>query len=134
MAAVGASAIVGPAEIHGEFFYASGDDDPDDDDAEAFFVPRGQSYYWAEIMGLGVFDNQPSAGSPGDQISNVMAANLGVSFSPMEKLSLEFDVWYAVHPEDDINGEDDLGTEVNAKATYKLVENLNLEVVGSPIQ
>jgi hypothetical protein len=131
LAAVGASVNVGPAAIHGEFFYASGDDDPDDDDAEAFFVPRGQSYYWSEIMGLGVFDNQPSAGSPGDQISNVMAANLGVSFSPMEKLSLEFDVWYAVHPEDDTNGEDDLGTEVDVKATYKLVENLNLEVVGA---
>jgi len=131
LGAIGGSVEFDPVEIHGEFFYASGDDDPDDDDAEAFFVPKGQSYYWSEIMGLGVLDNQPSAGSPGDQIGNVWAANLGVSFKPMEKLKLIFDVWYAEHPEDDLNGEKSLGTEVDARATYTILENLDLDLVGA---
>ena len=58
------------------------------DETEAFFVPRGQSYYWSEIMGLGLFDNQASAKSCADKISNIMAANLGVGFKATDKLKL----------------------------------------------
>ena len=71
------------------------------DKAEAFFIPRGQSYYWAEIMGLGLFDNQWSANSPGDKISNIMAGNLGVGFKATDKLKFTFDVWQAILAEED---------------------------------
>lgn len=129
--AAGASVKAGPADIHGQLLYASGDDDPTDSDAEAFYVPKGQSYYWAEIMGLGVFDNQASTGAPGDQISNVYFGNIGASFNPMEDLTLKFDLWYACHSEDDPNGEDVLGTEADVRADYKLVENITLTAVGA---
>ena len=36
-------------------------------DYEQFFIPKvghGQSYYWAEIMGFGIFDNQASTDPP----------------------------------------------------------------------
>jgi hypothetical protein len=126
------------ANVHGQFFYATGDDD-DDNDLEVFFGPQGQSYYWAEIMGLGMFDGArdgnydyaTSNNSPGEYISNIMAANIGASFSPMEKLNVGLDLWYAALAEDDANGESDLGTEVDLKLTYELVEGLNLDVVGA---
>jgi hypothetical protein len=127
----GASMNFGPADLHSRAFYASGDDDPDDNDIDAFTVIEGQSYYWSEIMGYGIFDNVASAGSPADQISNVWAVNLGATFKPMDKLSITGDVWYAQLAEENVFDEDELGTEFNLKLTYKLMENLNLDVVGA---
>ena len=135
LAAVGASVPLGPASLHGQFFYASGDDNTGDGDAEAFFGIGGGgvgwAYYWAEIMGLGVFDNQASAGSSGADVSNQWAANIGATIKPMEKLSLTGDIWYSQLAEDDVNGEDELGFEIDLKATYQLVEGLNLDLVGA---
>ncbi len=121
----------GSGDIHGEAFYASGDGSATDDDLEAFAPLFGQSYYWSEIMGLGIMDQQASAGAPGDQITNIWAVNLGVGLKPMDKLKLAFDVWYAALPKDDANGEDELGLEIDVKATYMIVEGLNLDLVGA---
>jgi hypothetical protein len=102
---------------------------------EAFFGIGGGgvgwAYYWSEIMGLGVFDNQFSAGSPNADVSNIWAANIGATIKPMEKLSLTGDIWYAALVEDNANGDDVLGIEVDLKATYQLVEGLNLDIVGA---
>jgi len=135
LAAVGASVPLGPASLHGQFFYASGDDDADDDDFEAFFGidgrARGWSYYWAEIMGNGRFDSQLSAGSTANP-SNLWAANIGATIKPMEKLSLTGDLWYAAHPEDDFTtDEKNLGVEVDLVATYQLVEGMSIDLVGA---
>lgn len=117
--------------VHGRTFYASGDDG-EDPDFEAYFVPAAiESYYWSEIMGYGVFDSQVSNNSPGDQISNIWAGNLGISVKPMEKLTISLDGWYALLAEEDGNGEDYLGTEVDLRITYQLVSGLNLDVVGA---
>ena len=137
--AAGASADVGPASVRGQFFYASGqdlDDVDEDSDLEAFYVPSqgywyGQSYYWAEIMGYGTIDQFVSNGSPQDKISNIMAANLGATFNPMDKLSVDLDIWYAKLAEDDFTGESDLGTEIDLAVNYELVEGLNLKLIGA---
>ena len=135
LVAGGVSMPLGPAEIHGQAFYASGDDDAADSDAEAFFGigggGRGWAYYWSEIMGNGVFDEGISAGGTVD-VSNLWAANIGASISPMEKLKLTGDIWYASHVEDDFTtDEKKLGIEVDLKADYQLVEGLNLTLVGA---
>ncbi|GBC63815.1 hypothetical protein DENIS_4813 [Desulfonema ishimotonii] len=128
--ALGGNVNMNFGDIHGQVFYATGND-PDDEDSEAFIGPKGQSYYWSEIMGYGIFDNQTSANAPADAISNIMAANLGATVKPMDKLSITLDVWYAALVEDNDAGEDKLGTEVDLKVTYELVEGLNLDVVGA---
>ena len=117
--------------FHGEVFYASGDDDLGDDDYEAFFGAPGQSYYWSEIMGLGIFDNRGSAGSPENKISNIIAANIGAKTKVSDKLTIGGDLWWAMLAEDDANGEDELGVEVNLKATYMVMDNLNLDLVAA---
>jgi len=81
LAAAGLGVDMGFADLHGQAFYATG---PDTDDAlnserSDFFDLAGQSYYWAEIMGYGVFDNQVSNNACADKISNIMAANLGTT-------------------------------------------------------
>jgi hypothetical protein len=132
IAALGAEIDLDPVGIHTQVFYASGDDDLSDSDVEGFYVPRGQSYYWAEIMGLGVFDYTASNGSPADTISNVIAANIGASYKVSEDLSLTGDIWYARHAENNaLVTEDVLGTEIDLRADYKLNDDLNLTVVGA---
>jgi hypothetical protein len=130
---VSAWLVAGGAEVsvvHGQAFYATGEDlnDPDPD-IEAFVNPTGRSYYWSEIMGLGIFDNTAPAGTPGDGISNIAAFNLGVTFKPMDKLTLNLDAWYAMLAEDNAAGEDKLGTEIDAKVTYELMEDLSADFV-----
>jgi len=135
LVALGGNFDLGMFGIHGQGFYATGDDDPTDNDVETFFVPAGQSYYWAEIMGLGIFDRNKSRNAPGDKISNVWAGNLGATVKPMDKLKVTLDLWYAALAEDTttLTGEkdDSLGTEVDLVVTYQLVQNLNLDVVGA---
>jgi hypothetical protein len=137
LVALGGGANFGMFEAHGQVFYATGDDDDEDDDEiTEFYVPNGQSYYWSEIMGLGTFDDQTSNGSPGDQIFDILAVGLGGSVSPMEKLTIGLDIWYAQRaekqdPPEDSDDEKKLGTEVDFTVTYTLLEDLNLKVVAA---
>jgi hypothetical protein len=126
----GASVPLGPASLHGQAFYWSGDDRPDDNDAEAFFGAGGESYYWAEILGAGTFDKQVGAGG-GTNASNLWAANIGATIQPMEKLSLTGDLWYASLVEDNANNDKELGLEIDLKASYQLVEGLTMDIVGA---
>ncbi|MEE4135389.1 MAG: hypothetical protein V2I32_04870 [Desulforhopalus sp.] len=107
--------------VRGQAFYASGDD--------AFINPPGASYYWAEIMGYGVFDNAVPDGTPANQISNVAAFGAGVTVKPADKVSLDFDVWYAFLDEEDANGEAELGLEFDGKLSYALMDSLKLEAI-----
>jgi hypothetical protein len=60
------------------------------------------------------------------------AANIGASISPMEKLKLTGDIWYASLVEDSfVTDEKKLGFEVDLKADYQLIEGLNLTLVGA---
>ncbi|BBO84431.1 hypothetical protein DSCO28_49970 [Desulfosarcina ovata subsp. sediminis] len=133
--AVGAGMDLSDAmELHFETFYASGQDD-DADDLEAFTVPVGQSYYWSEIMGLGMFgdllDEGASNNSCADAVSDIWAANVGVSYKVNEKLSLGADLWYAQLAEDNDSGDKDLGTEIDLSASYTIVDGLQLDVVAA---
>lgn len=126
---VAAGAEAGVA--HGQAFYASGDDDETDGDVNSFLNAPGQSYYWAEIMGYGIFDNEYSKGAPGDAISNIAAFNAGVTLKPSDKLTFTGDVWYAFIPEesDATNNENDLGVEFDGVLTYKIFDNLSADFV-----
>lgn len=114
---------------HGQAFYATGDNNAADGDNDAFTAAPGSSYYWSEIMGLGMFDNAASNGSPDDNITNIAAFNAGVTVKPMDKLKLTGDVWYAQLAEDNAAGQNELGWEFDAKAAYAVMDNLNLEAV-----
>lgn len=129
--AVGGKANFGAFDIHGQAFYATGDDANTTDKDEAFVVPQGQMYYWAEIMGLGVFDNQTSANSCGDKISNIEAANIGIGLQASDTLAFKADLWNARLVEAYISDNETLGTEIDLTMTYALMKNLNLDLVGA---
>ncbi|MBU1171743.1 MAG: hypothetical protein KKD44_19490 [Proteobacteria bacterium] len=132
--AVGADAGL----VHGQFFYASGDDGTDATEDNTFAGPAGACYYWSEIMGKGIFDDTNSNNAPGTAVSDVMALNVGVTIKPMDKLTLAADLWYAQLSEDTNMGtvavpdmQKDLGFEVDVKATYMILDNLKLDVVAA---
>ena len=143
LVALGGHWNLGAGDIHGQVFYASGDDNPADNDWEEFDVFDARSYYWAEIMGLGLFDNQAPVNNQippftgGDVISNMYAANLGVTWTFAEKHKFNVDLWYASRVEVDVPPianfypDEDLGTEIDVRYTYPIVENLNLDVVAA---
>jgi len=140
LVALGGEVDLGTFDIHGQAFYATGDDDGTaDGDIEHFFVAGGfQSYYWAEIMGYGDLGDtsyaQVSNNSPADKIGNIWAANLGATVKPMDKLKIRLDIWYAALNEGIVvNGseEETLGTEVDLKISYELVQNLNMDIIGA---
>jgi hypothetical protein len=133
LVALGGGANFGMFEAHGQVFYATGDDETDSD-VKDFIGPPGQSYYWSEIMGYGIFDDQVSNNSPADKISDIMAVGLGGSVTPMQKLTLGLDIWYAQRAEDQQDGADvdeKLGTEVDFSVKYALLEDLTLDAVAA---
>ena len=132
---LGADIPLGPATLHTQGFYASGDaSDPTLGNGDLNgYVGLSDSYYWAEIMGFGTLDDVAvSAGSPGDKLNNIWALNLGATIKPFDKLSIRGDLWYAEKPKDDpITDEKKLGIEGDLHINYELVENLNLELIGA---
>jgi len=135
---------IGPANIRAKGIYASGngkDDPAKSGDIKAFINPGakdnfGASYYWAEIMGDGKIDNQTPVGAPGDKISNLIIGNLGASYKVLPSLTFAADLWYAKKAEDvymstikEYKGY--LGTELDLVATYTIVDNLKLDLVGA---
>lgn len=128
--------------VHGQTFYATGDDNPNDGDNDAFVSAPGgagpsntppayvgASYYWAEIMGAGMMDYSTSPGSVADDITNIWAANAGVTIKPMDKLKVDADVWYAALAEDNAAGDTELGVEFDGKLTYSVFDNMTAEAV-----
>jgi hypothetical protein len=124
-----AAAGVDAGIVHGQAFYATGDDNAADSDNDAFISAPGSSYYWSEILGLGVFDNKSTTTSKADDITNVMAANGGVTIKPMDKLKIDADVWYAALAEDNAAGDTELGVEFDGKLTYTIMDNLTAEAI-----
>ncbi len=132
LAALGGKFDLGKADIHAQVFYASGEEDGlTDEEANAFLTTGSTYYYWSEILGRGIFDQQDTVGSTGFKVTNILAANIGAGFKPMDKLSITADLWYAKLAEDNAFGEDELGIEADVVVSYKLVEGLTLDVVGA---
>jgi hypothetical protein len=121
----------GPVNAHAEIIYATGDDSDKEYESNAYPYLAGASHYWAEIMGLGIFDNWASNGSPADAITNLLAFNLGASTKVMDKVKLSLDVWYAQLAEDNENGDKELGTEIDFMATIPIIDKLDLDLVAA---
>lgn len=144
---VGAKLKVGPGTARTEFMYITGDNNPNDGHGSAFYGVTGQlrgehGYYDNEMVILGrdknayttdnaiIFDsNNKSQGSIGGYIGYDLPINA--------KLTTAFNAGFAAVAKDNAakpvnaktgktNSSNYLGTEVNAEATYQLMEGLNV--------
>ncbi len=141
------SVAMGPFDVRAKGIYASGNDKEvsrvgfaNTNDIKAFFNPgtagTGASYYWSEIMGLGIMDTAAPTNAPGDKITNLMAFNLGTTYRILPTLRVAADLWYAKTAQDVWmprlgDYKSDLGTELDVVLTYTIVPNLNLDLVGA---
>jgi len=64
-------------------------------------------------------------------IYNKLSSNLGITVKPTNKLSITADLWWAKLAEKNADKKDKLGVEANLKITYKLIEGLDLDIVGA---
>ncbi|MGQ9670457.1 MAG: hypothetical protein ACUVWY_09850 [Desulfosoma sp.] len=134
-------------------FYTSGDDDNIADfdnakDYDAFAYARGASYYWSEILGVGLLDvnvsgsdhlNPANQGAyrAADVPSNLWALNLGVVWQAMPETKVTLNYYYVATAEDVLanaaTGETDdtIGHEVNLYISQGIVDKLNLTLVGA---
>ncbi len=113
--------------VHGAFYYASGDDGTDPTETEAF-TPVSEYVVTAEIMGAGLLDGYRGPANAGWGISNFMLANVGTTLKPVDGLTLKLDGWYGALAESGA-GADDVGFEIDGKASFKLLENLKVDAV-----
>jgi len=129
--AAGVDFSFGAAGLWVDLLYATGDSNAADADNDAYNLNPGSSYYWAEIMGMGIFDNNNPTGTPGNKISNVGALGVGLDLKTGDKLKWNFDLWYAKLNEENAFGNDDLGFELDVVLNWNLMENLNLDLVAA---
>ncbi|MGQ9485386.1 MAG: hypothetical protein ACUVSA_10595 [Desulfosoma sp.] len=134
-------------------FYTSGDDDnianfDNAKDYDAFAYARGASYYWSEILGVGLLDVNVSGSDhlnpayqgayrAADVPSNLWALNLGVVWQAMPETKMTLNYYYVATAEDVLanaaTGETDdtIGHEVNLYISQGIVDKLNLTLVGA---
>jgi len=119
--------------IRTEWIYATGG--IKDNTVTAFEGTVGQSYTWAEIMGLGDLDFQTSYNASGEFLTNLRAFNVGSSYILKNGFQTDIDLWYAMLNEKRIleapdwyNGKE-LGFEIDIKLTYPLAESMKAEMI-----
>ena len=136
--ATGGTIDLGQISLYGQIFYGSGDDINDNDiDINSFIPTEGGYYYWSEIMGLGNNDWQ-TVNNMHWSLSNVIGGGVGATIKAMPKLTLDGSIWYAAAVEDFIGARsgnkvdaDMYGTEINCIATYDVLDNLSLTLIGA---
>ncbi len=133
-------------------FYTSGDDDSvsafdNANDYDAFAYARGASYYWSEILGLGLLDvsvagsdhlNPKNQGAyrAADIPSNLWALNAGVVWKALPTTKVTLNYYYVATAEDVLadastgDTDDTVGHEINLLVSQDLVDKLNLTLVG----
>jgi hypothetical protein len=121
--------------IHGEALYGTGDDNTDNT-IDAFTPPPGYSYTWSEGFAKGDIDKSNFAGSGGGaagdkSASNLMAFNVGADFNLTKTWKATLDFWNINLAEDDAAGNSDVGNEISIKFKGKVIDNLDLLLVGA---
>ncbi|MEW6673233.1 MAG: hypothetical protein AB1427_16145 [Thermodesulfobacteriota bacterium] len=126
------SAKFGAFGIHGEAIYGTGDDNTDNT-VDAWTPPPGYSYSWSEGYAKGDIDKAGfSAGTTGDKSAqNLMAFNAGLDFSITKTWSAKLDFWNINLAEDDAAGNKDIGNEISLKLKGKVIDGLDLLLIGA---
>jgi len=97
-----------------EYDNASGDDDGTDDTVKTFdeLYPTGH-YLWGFTDDI--------------KWQNVNAISVNASLKPMDNLTVALEYWIYKANEEDTDGNDDRGTEINIKANHDLSKNIACE-------
>jgi hypothetical protein len=144
---VGAKLKVGPGTARTEFLYTSGDNNPTDGHGSAFYGVTGQlnaehGYYDNEMVILGRDKNAYTTDnaiifSSNNNNQGQIGGYIGYDLPINAKLTTAFNAGFAAVAKDNAfkpinnktgrkNDSNYLGTEINAEATYQLLEGLSV--------
>jgi hypothetical protein len=125
-------------KIYGEFLYTSGEDSTGGtDDYEGWWYPEqsgtGANYGTAEFVRKGKewanVPNTPVGGTPGNGLENRMEFGLGAVFNLTKATSLNLAWWNLNLSNEDINGNRDIGNELDAVMTWNMMKNAKLDLI-----
>ncbi len=139
---------MGKFTVRGEFLYTSGEEvnslGQPSGDYNGWTYPEqnstGANYSTAEFYRKGIdwtkVPDGPSAGvynnAPnGNAVENRTEAGLGVDFALSKSWKLMFDYWWLNLTENAANGHKDVGNEFDLKATWSIMKNLKLDLIGA---
>ena len=110
------------------WWYASGDDDPDDTDADNYDVIDTDVLGSTVIFEEQITDDNSWTDAPFLLDKGFQMYRVRVDFTHSEKLSSAVAANYMRLAEDALNGEKDVGFEVDLYATYKIWQGLTLNM------
>ena len=136
---------LGKFAIRGEFLYTTGDEvdsngNPTNADYKGWYYPEqnstGANYSTSEFVRKGIDWTQvPRAAGAnavaGNGVENRMEAGLGVDFALTKAWDLSFDWWWLNLAENNETGNSDIGNEFDLVATWKIMKNLKLDLIGA---
>jgi len=138
-ASLGASVKVGKGTLRGDLLYATGDDGKDNDKSHAFqSVAYESGYYANEMVILGRDKNAFTLDNAvvydaNNQNRGVVFLSTGYDFPLSDKLNCSANLgfaWTDTNRTGD-NGNQFLGTEINAELAYKVVDSITLSARGA---
>lgn len=138
-ASLGANMKVGKGTLRGDLLYATGDDGKDDNKSHAFqSVSYESGYYANEMVILGRDKNAFTLDNAivydtNNQNRGVVFLSAGYDMPLSDKLNCSTNLgfaWTETNRTGD-NGNQFLGTEINAELAYKVVENVTLSARGA---
>ncbi len=109
-------------------WYVSGDDDATDGDIDNFMATDVDFFDSVIFFEGGYTDDNYFTEAPYFLNKGAIFNKLAADFKANDKLSLGAAVMYVMTAEDLPNGEDKLGTEIDAHISYKLYPNVELAV------
>lgn len=129
-------------KIRGEILYTTGEEATASGDYDGWWYPKnngsGQNYSTAEFFRKGWdWTYSPKGGgaadprSTGNAAENRMEFGLGVDFNPTKSWKVMFDWWNLNLTEDNKTGNSDVGNELDLKATWQIMKNLKLDLIGA---
>jgi hypothetical protein len=138
-ASLGANMKVGKGTLRGDLLYASGDDGKDDDESNAFqSVPYESGYYANEMVILGRDKNAFTLDNAivynaNNQNRGVVFLSTGYDMPLSDKLNCSANLGFALTDTNRTgdNGNQYLGTEINAELVYSLIPNVTLSARGA---
>ena len=125
-ALVGLSYKLDPVTLSLDAAYGSGDND-DDNDFETFVTSLGADQHYTYVY---EYRTANAAGNANGGLANTTYIKLGADMGLMKDMNASLNAYYLRASKKNVNGDKGIGTEIDAKVTYKIDKNLNYWVEG----
>jgi hypothetical protein len=126
---IGTNGKLGDFNLNAEFGYGSGDDDPLDEDMDMFQTAMSSVKKFTYVYD---YRMMTAALSQNTGIANTTYVKVGGStkVNPDIKVGADF---YWLQASEDVLGEDELGYEIDANASYQIDKNLHYFIEGGAL-